>query len=92
MACEICDIAIIGDVYTLRSGPCDACGHRTDGKVRGSYMGMRGSKHIFRLHPNVECLNCGRTLRYATYNCQGFGLDVTSEFQSLIKGGSNAKR
>lgn len=81
MECEVCAKCIIGNVYTFNSGKCDKCGTSIPPK-EGTYLGMHGNKHIFRVHPRFRC-SCGHLLKYAAFSCNG--IDVTEDFSYMTK-------
>jgi hypothetical protein len=83
MDCECCAKCVLGNVYTFLSSSCDECDTYIPPK-QGSYIGMKGNLHLFRVHPKFICPNCGSELDLATFICSDFGgIDVTEEFEIL---------
>jgi hypothetical protein len=82
MSCECCR-CVVGNVYTFLSASCDECGTYIPPK-KGSYLGMHGNLHMFRVHPKFICPNCSLELGLASFVCSDFdGVDVTEEFQGI---------
>ncbi len=86
MACEICEFKIGGNYRFDQNSPCQYC-HKvvlTAGLI-GTYEGLKGGNHIFKIHPKLTCPGCKEKLTHVYIPCTDNSnpIDVTNEFKAL---------